>query len=140
MYAIKNILYTQYAQYRTSQENMDLINQKYHDLKHQLQIIRDESNQDKKNEYIDEIEAGIQLVSIVDGTLLSHIHVVENYCESKILIENGSIPITTKNDKRYHGYGIKSIKHSVEKYGGYVNITNNNNWFRVEMLFPKVNK
>ncbi len=206
---IKNILYTQYAQYRTSQENIDLINRKYHDLKHQLQIIREESNQDKKNEYIDEIEEGIrryeaenktgnavldtiltsksnvclrhdiQLVSIADGTLLSHVHVmdictifgnaldnaieyeiqipeqekrmihltvsekqgmiaivIENYCEDNIL-KGRAIPTTSKTDSRYHGYGIKSIKYSIEKYGGFVNITNNNNWFRLEMIMPK---
>ncbi len=208
--AIKNILYTQYAQYRTSQENIDVINCKYHDLKHQLQIIRDESDQNKKNEYIDEIEAGIskyeaenktgnavldtiltsksnvclkhdiQMVSIVDGTLLAHMHVmdictifgnaldnaieyeiqipdkekrmihitvaekhgmitavVENFCEMEILKGKNDIPETTKNDKLYHGYGIKSIKYSVEKYGGFVNISNSNNWFRVEMILPK---
>ncbi len=210
MNAIKNILHTQYVQYRTSQDNIDLINRKYHDLKHQLQIIRQESNQDKKNEYIDEIEAGIrkyeaenktgnavldtiltsksslclkhgiQMVSIVDGTLLSHIHVmdlctifgnaldnaieyeiqipdrekrmihitvseknkmvaavVENYCEKEVITDKDSLPRTTKTDKKNHGYGIKSIKYSAEKYGGYVNISNANNWFRVEMLFPK---
>ncbi|MCR5101073.1 MAG: GHKL domain-containing protein [Butyrivibrio sp.] len=208
---IKNILYMQYSQYRTSQENIDLINRKYHDLKHQLQIIKEENNQEKKNEYIDEIEEGIrkyeaenktgndvldtiltsksnvclkhdiQLVSIVDGTLLKHIHVmdlctifgnaldnaieyeiqlpekekrmihvtvsekqsmiaivVENYCE-EVVVKDNKIPLTSKKDKGYHGYGIKSIKYSIEKYDGFVNLTNNNNWFRVEMLLPKKN-
>ncbi|MBQ5426250.1 MAG: GHKL domain-containing protein [Pseudobutyrivibrio sp.] len=32
---------------------------------------------------------------------------------------------------------MKSIKYSIEKYGGFVNITNNNNWFRLEMILPK---
>ncbi|MCR5417207.1 MAG: ATP-binding protein [Pseudobutyrivibrio sp.] len=209
---IKNILYMQYSQYRTSQENIDLINRKYHDLKHQLQIIREENNQDKKNEYIDEIEAGIrkyeaenktgndvldtiltsksnlclkhdiQLVSIVDGNLLKHIHVmdlctifgnaldnaieyeiqlpekdkrmvhltvsekqgmiaivVENYCE-EIILKDNKLPLTRKSDSRFHGYGIKSIKYSIEKYGGFVNLSNSNNWFRVEMLLPKAEK
>ena len=206
--AIRNILFTQYAQYRTSQENIDLINRKYHDLKHQLQIIRNESNIEKKNEYIDEIEAGIrkyeaenktgnpvldtiltsksnlclkhdiQLVAIADGQLLNDIHVmdictifgnaldnaieyelqipdkekriihltvskknsfiiilVENYCEEKVLKEGEELT-TTKGNKQYHGYGIKSIKYSIEKYEGFVNITNENNWFRVEMIIP----
>ena len=173
-----------------------------------MQIIRNESNIEKKNEYIDEIEAGIrkyeaenktgnpvldtiltsksnlclkhdiQLVAIADGQLLKDIHVmdictifgnaldnaieyelqipdkekriihlmvskknsfiiilVENYCEEKVLKEGEQLT-TTKGNKQYHGYGIKSIKYSIEKYGGFVNITNENNWFRVDMIIP----
>ena len=61
---------------------------------------------------------------------------VENYCEEKVLKEGEELT-TTKGNKQYHGYGIKSIKYSVEKYGGFVNITNENNWFRVEMIIPE---
>ena len=39
MMAIQNVLRTQYLQYRESQENIELLNQKYHDLKHQIQVL-----------------------------------------------------------------------------------------------------
>lgn len=40
--AIKNILQNQYVQYRQSRESIDLINRKYHDLKHQIAVLRAE--------------------------------------------------------------------------------------------------
>lgn len=41
----------------------------------------------------------------------------ENYFEGEITFENG-IPKTTKDDKNYHGFGTRSIKMIVNKYGG----------------------
>ena len=38
----------------------------------------------------------------------------ENYCDEKIRFRNG-MPVTTKKDKRLHGYGMKSICATVEK-------------------------
>ena len=61
MMAIQNVLRTQYLQYRESQENIELLNQKYHDLKHQIQVLREEPNEKKKGQYLDEIERGIHL-------------------------------------------------------------------------------
>ncbi len=58
--AIQNILRTQYSQYRQSQESIDIINHKYHDLKHQIAILRQEKNPDKKEAYLDEMEQGIK--------------------------------------------------------------------------------
>lgn len=46
--AIQNILKTQYSQYRQSQESIDIINHKYHDLKHQIAVLRNEKNPEKK--------------------------------------------------------------------------------------------
>ena len=209
MAALRNILYTQYAQYRESQENTELINRRYHDLKHQLQILRNESDAGKRKEYLDEIEQGIrqyeaenktgnavldtiltsksgqclrqniQFTVVADGTLLNHIHVmdlctvfgnaidnaieyevqienpesrmihvsvsgkkdlvciiVENYYEGRLELDSG-LPQTTKKDKNSHGYGLKSIRSSVEKYGGYINISLKEGWFRLEMVIPK---
>lgn len=58
--AVHTVLKTQYAQYRQSRESMDLINRKYHDLKHQLEILRNETDIQKKNDYLDEIANGIR--------------------------------------------------------------------------------
>ncbi len=208
MTAIQNVLRTQYLQFRESQENIELLNRKYHDLKHQIQVIREESSDEKRENYLDEIEKGIHLYDaeiktgnsvldtiftsksaqcvkqnikltvVADGKLMNAIHVmdlctifgnafdnaieyeiqipdtekrmihvsisgkknyvcavVENYYEGDGL-PDGKIPSTTKQDKRYHGYGLKSIQYSVQKYKGYFNITVKEHWFRLELLFP----
>ncbi len=38
--AMNDILYKHYDHYQASQESMDIINQRYHDLKHQINMIR----------------------------------------------------------------------------------------------------
>lgn len=205
---INMILQKQYLQYRVSQENMDLINRKYHDLKHQIQIIRSEVDTDKRIAYLDEIEQGIKryemenktgnsvldtilsskseiclkqgisMTVVADGKLLNHIHVmdlctiignaldnaieyelqvenpderlihvtvyeknsfvcivIENYYIGNLVFQEG-LPVTTKGNTQYHGYGLKSIRYSVEKYDGYINVGVKDNWFRLEMLLP----
>ena len=59
----------------------------------------------------------------------------ENYCDGKILFKNG-MPVTTKRDRRFHGYGMKSIKSTVEKYHGSVVAAQENNWFELKILLP----
>lgn len=62
-----------------------------------------------------------------------HIH-VENYCDKELVFENG-LPVTTKRDKAYHGFGVKSIKYIVEKYQGDVLMHKADNRFRVDIMF-----
>lgn len=62
----------------------------------------------------------------------------ENYCESTPKFEMG-LPITTKEDKQNHGYGLKSVKYTVEKYNGTLTLSVKDNWFEVKILFPKQN-
>lgn len=64
---------------------------------------------------------------------------ISNYCEAKIDISDNKFPGTTKPDKANHGFGLKSIKRSVEKYSGTYTIELKGNWFEVRMLFPKQN-
>ena len=54
--AVKNILQNQYVQYRQSRESIDLINRKYHDLKHQIAVLRAEPDAQKRADYLDEME------------------------------------------------------------------------------------
>ena len=61
---------------------------------------------------------------------------IENYCEEAILIDVDA-PKTSKTDKRNHGYGIKSIRRTVSKYGGHVKITQEGNWFILTVLIPE---
>jgi hypothetical protein len=58
--ALKNVLQNQYVQYRMSRESINFINQKYHDLKHQIEFLRTESDEEKRNEYLESMENGIK--------------------------------------------------------------------------------
>lgn len=59
----------------------------------------------------------------------------ENYCEEKLQYKEGKL-ITTKKEKEFHGYGIKSIRYTVDKYDGAVSIDTDNNWFDMKILIP----
>jgi len=62
---------------------------------------------------------------------------VSNYCEQELKREAGQMPKTTKQDKKNHGFGLKSIRYSVEKYGGSVSVDLKKNWFELRMLIPQ---
>lgn len=48
------------------------------------------------------------------------------------------LPQTTKPDKENHGYGLKSIQHTAEKYNGNILIKVENNWFSLSVIFPLI--
>ncbi len=54
------ILRKQYDRYRLSKENDELISRKYHDLKHQIAVIRAESNPAKKEAYLKEMDRALR--------------------------------------------------------------------------------
>ncbi len=74
---------------------------------------------------------GVNVKSV--GTLLS-INVY-NYYEHEIIYNSKGIE-TSKKDKNYHGFGIKSIKHICKKYHGEISITTNDNIFSTNILIP----
>lgn len=206
--AMRNILQSQYSQYRKSGESIEMVNRKYHDLKHQIAVLRAEQDSEKRLAFLDEMESeirtyeaqnktgntvvdtiltgksmtcqrhDIELTSVVDGKLLNFMHVMdictilgnaldnaiecaiqieekekrlihvevlskkefvvlrfENYYEGSIQYENNQ-PATTKADKDYHGYGIKSIKYTAKKYNGWVTIDTKDNWFKLNVVIP----
>lgn len=206
--AVQNVLKNQYAQYMQSKESIELINYKYHDLKHQISVLRSEMDPGKRAAFLDKMEEeirqyeaqnktgnkvldtvlttkslycnknGITFTCVADGTLLNFmdvmdicsifgnaldnaiecemripdrekrlIHVTvskqkaflllrfENYCEEELKYQGG-ILATTKKDKKYHGYGMKSIRYTVNKYGGAVTIDAKENWFDLKILIP----
>ncbi|HHV12082.1 MAG TPA: GHKL domain-containing protein [Clostridiales bacterium] len=59
----------------------------------------------------------------------------ENY-STEILDFEGGLPKTTKADKGYHGYGMKSIRRAIEKYGGNMTVHMQNDWFILRILIP----
>lgn len=206
--AMNVMLKTQYDKYRSYQESIDLINMKYHDLKHQLEGMRAGMTQEERSEWVDYMEQELQAYSprlqtgsqvldavldskmvacinrdikftcVADGALLSFLHVadlctifgnaldnaiestalieepekrlihltvsakknfvyifIENYCCGNIGMKNG-YPVTTKTDKKNHGFGIKSICYTAEKYGGTVTFGVQNCWFSLKILIP----
>lgn len=64
---------------------------------------------------------------------------IVNYNPTPTIIKNGK-PITTKKDKKSHGYGTKSIINFVEKYNGYITFEQNNNYFIVTIIFTNISK
>ena len=59
----------------------------------------------------------------------------ENCYEEEPVFENG-LPITTKLNKKYHGFGLKSIQSTVKKYEGSFTINAENGWFVLRILIP----
>ncbi len=206
--AINAMLRAQYDHYRNYQDTINLINMKYHDLKHQLNGLRRETDPDKRREWIDvlsreletykpETQTGNQVLDgvidqkiplmrrsdikftrVIDGKLLDFMHVtdictifgnaldnaienlvltediekrlihlcvnakkqfvyieISNYCDHPVRIVDG-YPVTTKKDKKFHGFGVKSIVHTAEKYGGSVNYLVENDMFYIKILIP----
>ena len=42
--------------------------------------------------------------------------------------------VTTKSDKKNHGFGIRNVKDTVNKYGGSIEYGIKSGWFEVEIL------
>ncbi|NCB65193.1 MAG: GHKL domain-containing protein [Bacilli bacterium] len=58
----------------------------------------------------------------------------ENPC-NKVLNEKNGMPVTTKKDAGFHGIGLTSIRHAVERYGGHLHWSVVNNRFILDILF-----
>jgi len=202
------ILHMEKEQHAISKENIEIINMKCHDFKHQLSALRHLDNPAEQDKSIREIENaimiydkiaktgndtldiilaekslyceknGIQFGCIVDGEKLSFMSEVdiysvfgnaldnaiesvikienqekriismnvfpkgnflmvhmENYFEHPLVFEEG-LPVTTKEDKDYHGYGMRSMRYITEKYKGTISILSENNIFSLNLLFP----
>jgi sensor histidine kinase regulating citrate/malate metabolism len=67
------------------------------------------------------------------GFVLFHL---ENYFGGSLSFEDG-LPQTTKADKDFHGFGVKSIRDTVERYGGSLTMEVERGWFILKALFPR---
>ena len=205
---VQSILHNQYLQYQQSQEAIDVINYKYHDLKHHIIALRAEEDSQKRNAYLDKMEAELQdyeaqsatgnkvldtlittkklycmknhisLTCVIDGALVDFLDVmdicsifgnaldnaiecelkiaeeekrlikvlaysqrsfliirIENYYEGELEFDR-NLPVTTKKETQFHGYGLKSLQYTVRKYGGEVDISTEHNWFVLKILIP----
>lgn len=58
-----------------------------------------------------------------------------NYYDGEVRMEDG-IPVTSKVDKDYHGFGVKSMVIIVEKYGGNITFDARDQVFNLNILIP----
>jgi len=59
--SVQNVLENQYLQYKQSRESIELINYKYHDLKHQIEVLRREQDPEKRNAFLNQMEEDIKI-------------------------------------------------------------------------------
>ncbi|WP_058306124.1 ATP-binding protein [Gracilibacillus massiliensis] len=59
----------------------------------------------------------------------------ENYFEDELHLIEG-LPQTTKKESHLHGFGLKSIRYTLQKYDGVVNIEKKGSWFEMRILMP----
>lgn len=60
---------------------------------------------------------------------------VENYCEQVPKLKDG-LPVTTKPNAEYHGFGLKSIRYTAEKYNGVMSVHVEDNLFILRVSIP----
>lgn len=65
---MQTMLQNQYLQYQQSKESIDLINYKYHDLKHQIGILRQEQDPEKRNAFLNQMEDEIRQYEMQNKT------------------------------------------------------------------------
>lgn len=61
---------------------------------------------------------------------------ISNYVDQEPELKNGELPKTSKQDRENHGYGLKSIRQTVEKYQGSMTVQVKNHWFELRILIP----
>ena len=59
----------------------------------------------------------------------------ENYYDGVLVMDQG-LPLTTKADKRFHGFGMQSVRTLTEKYGGDLQLRTGDGIYRLSILFP----
>lgn len=198
--ALRNELdFTQYLllekerQYKLSKENIELINLKCHDLRHQIRSIGEKNSLTDdavkeieraisfydaevrtENEVLDTIltekslkchREGILLTCVVDGHALDFMDAADIYSffgnalenaieavmrldeakrnisivvhrvgsmvsvnvtnpyEGTVRLGGDGLPVTSKGDRNFHGFGLKSMRNIAEKYGGICSVT-----------------
>lgn len=206
--AIDEMLRRQHEQYLQSKRNIEVVNRTYHDLKHQIGVIRATGDPGRRASYLDDLEAsisgfaakvdtgngvldvilttvstdcaerGITFTPVVDGSLLDFMSTMdvaavfgnalenavegvmavpdpeqrlikvavyardgfvlvtfENWFTGELRTEDGDI-VTRRADRTRHGYGLKSIRHTAEKYGGSMTVNVEDRWFVLRVLLP----
>ena len=77
----------------------------------------------------------ISLRAVRRGRLLS-IH-CENYLDSEVTLEKDGLPRTTKAEASEHGFGLRSVRMVVDKYGGHLAVHAEDGVFHVQVVIPQ---
>lgn len=72
-------------------------------------------------------------VKAVEGLVTVH---VENYIEGQEWNMAEGLPGTTKENKSYHGFGLRSIRMTAEKYGGEMSVHAADHLFSLDVVLP----
>lgn len=205
---LQDMLEMQQNNYEILKQSVEVVNHKYHDLKYQIAILKEEIGSEASVAYLEQMEQDIkayeannktgnsaldtiltakslycqnnwiELTCVAEGEALYFMdpidiavlfgNILDNAIESvskierkerrlihmavakqkgfvRIRVENcfeeqpmtdGDELVTSKADKRYHGFGVKSIKNTVNKYGGSTTIQTDKGWFEIRILIP----
>ena len=84
------------------------------------------------------IESSVQqtkrYISVVMENKRDYLHIaIGNAIHASVLEKNAKL-LTTKKEKKYHGFGTQSMLHVVEKYDGMIEYYENNSVFYVDIL------
>lgn len=205
---IMNLLWkNKQEQYELTKENIALINQKCHDLKHQIHALR-KLDKEEFDKYLCEIEGSVQIYEtivktgndvfdtiltekslyckerqikvccVADGSQMDFIETIDLYAilgnamdnaieavekfaepekrqidvmiyrqqnflvmnfinpvAEQLVYEEG-LPVSTKGDRKYHGFGLRSMSHFVKKYDGFLNINEEDGCFSLNIMIP----
>ena len=85
---------------------------------------------------IEDINRRVVCLNIKSVGKIVSVH-IENYFDGKLKFING-LPETTKSDNRFHGYGMKSVKMIIDKYGGNMVVRTNDGLFMLDMMLPVI--
>lgn len=208
LFTMNMLMKQQEEQYEITRDNIDMINQKCHDLKHQVRALRGLADDESKERYLKELEQsveiygaivktgndvldtiltekslscqakGIKINCIADGSKLEFVdpvdlygilgNAVDNAMEAvekisdarmrlidiaiftrdrflvinitnpmtgQVKLKNG-LPVSTKSHNGYHGYGLRSIRHSLGRYDGTMSVNVSDHTFELKMLLP----
>ncbi len=61
----------------------------------------------------------------------------ENYFSGPLTLDENGLPVTRKRDASRHGFGLKSVRHIAEKYGGNVSVETEGDIFRISVLLSE---
>lgn len=59
----------------------------------------------------------------------------ENYFDGELEFKDG-LPVSSKEDKNSHGFGLRSLRLIVKKYGGELNVSVSEGIFHLNIIFP----
>ncbi len=82
---------------------------------------------------VQEEEKRIITLSLKTEKGMLFLHMENYYAEEPVIVDG--LPRTTKGEDGYHGFGLKSIRNTVQKYGGDFRWETHNDTFVIDIMF-----